>query len=278
MIARTRTKRPLQVTPETSLRVHHRLSLSGRAVFHILFGAAVFCRPSWRITRMRPRAKAPPATRPSKEVATWQTQEWPPGRCAELRARRTLASRRALLFTYFSQLPRPVLIAGRAFPSHRARPSLTPAPRAFADPLRSLNRLSVARGPGRCGARDPWCSGHRLGAGALDALGRHGGYAGSDRDRGGHPPSHPGQGGPPGGRGGQPGRDSTLLLVVQHGPDSLTFPVRVAPLVMRLDWPYLIGVTLLATLFFARGRVGRVEGLLLVGLYGAYIVLHVALR
>ncbi len=29
--------------------------------------------------------------------------------------------------------------------------------------------------------------------------------------------------------------------------------------------------------FFARGRVGRTEGLLLVGLYGAYIVVHVAL-
>src|SRR5215218_8703091 len=41
-------------------------------------------------------------------------QNWAPGSCADPRARRTLASRRALLFTYFSQVPRPVLIAGRA--------------------------------------------------------------------------------------------------------------------------------------------------------------------
>jgi Ca2+/Na+ antiporter len=41
---------------------------------------------------------------------------------------------------------------------------------------------------------------------------------------------------------------------------------------------FFIGATWLATLFFARGRVGRAEGLLLVGLYSAYIVLHVALR
>jgi cation:H+ antiporter len=72
----------------------------------------------------------------------------------------------------------------------------------------------------------------------------------------------------------------TLLyfLWFNMGLIALIFPVRVAPLVMRLDWPYLIGVTWLATLFFARGQVGRAEGLFLVGLYGAYIVLHVALR
>jgi cation:H+ antiporter len=72
----------------------------------------------------------------------------------------------------------------------------------------------------------------------------------------------------------------TLLyfLWFNMGLISLIFPVSVQPLVVRLDWPYLIGVTWLATLFFARGRVGRAEGLLLVGLYGAYIVLHIALR
>ena len=64
----------------------------------------------------------------------------------------------------------------------------------------------------------------------------------------------------------------TLLyfLWFNLGLIALIFPVRVAPLVVRLDWPYLIGVTWLATLFFARGQVGRAEGLLLVGLYGAY--------
>jgi Ca2+/H+ antiporter len=46
--------------------------------------------------------------------------------------------------------------------------------------------------------------------------------------------------------------------------------------VVRLDWPYLVGVTWLATLFFARGRVGRAEGALLVALYLVYVVLHIA--
>jgi hypothetical protein len=55
--ARVRSKRPLQVISETSLCAHHRLLLVGRAVFHILFGAAVFRRSSWHITRVRPRAR-----------------------------------------------------------------------------------------------------------------------------------------------------------------------------------------------------------------------------
>ncbi len=69
----------------------------------------------------------------------------------------------------------------------------------------------------------------------------------------------------------------TLLyfLWFNMGLIALIFPVRADPLVLRLDWPYLIGVTWLATLFFALGRVGRAEGLLLVALYGVYVVLHV---
>jgi cation:H+ antiporter len=71
----------------------------------------------------------------------------------------------------------------------------------------------------------------------------------------------------------------TLLyfLWFNLGLISLIFPVRADPLVVRFDWPYLIGVTWLATLLFARGRVGRPEGLLLVALYGVYIALHLAL-
>jgi Ca2+/Na+ antiporter len=57
---------------------------------------------------------------------------------------------------------------------------------------------------------------------------------------------------------------------------SLLLPVRADPLVVRLDWPYLVGVTWLATLFFARGRVGRPEGALLVVLYAVYVALHIA--
>jgi cation:H+ antiporter len=66
------------------------------------------------------------------------------------------------------------------------------------------------------------------------------------------------------------------FLWFNMGLISLLLPVRTDPLVVRLDWPYLLGVTWLATLFFARGRVGRPEGALLVALYAAYVVLHVA--
>jgi Ca2+/Na+ antiporter len=59
---------------------------------------------------------------------------------------------------------------------------------------------------------------------------------------------------------------------------SLLLPVRADSLVVGLAWPYLVGVTWLATLFFARGRVGRLEGALLVVLYGVYVVLHTVLR
>jgi hypothetical protein len=80
------------------------------------------------------------SARPSKEVATWQSQEWPPGRCAAPRARRTVAPRRTLLFTYFSQVPRPVHIAGRA-PSH-------PPGAAFAWSSRKMCRSADAPGSG----------------------------------------------------------------------------------------------------------------------------------
>lgn len=70
----------------------------------------------------------------------------------------------------------------------------------------------------------------------------------------------------------------TLLyfLWFNLGLIALIFPVRADPLVVRLDWPYLVGVTWLATLFFARGRVGRAEGLALIALYAAYVALHAA--
>jgi Ca2+/Na+ antiporter len=68
----------------------------------------------------------------------------------------------------------------------------------------------------------------------------------------------------------------TLLyfLWFNMGLISLLLPVRADPLVVRLDWPYLVGVTWLATMFFARGRVGRLEGALLVALYVFYVFLH----
>jgi cation:H+ antiporter len=70
----------------------------------------------------------------------------------------------------------------------------------------------------------------------------------------------------------------TLLyfLWFNMGLISLLLPVRADSLVVRLEWPYLVGVTWLATLFFARGRVGRPEGALLVALNVVYVTLHVS--
>ncbi len=72
----------------------------------------------------------------------------------------------------------------------------------------------------------------------------------------------------------------TLLyfLLFNFGLIALLTPVHVDPLVRELDWPFLIGITWLATVFLWRGRVGRGAGLLLIIAYAAYIVLHVVLR
>jgi cation:H+ antiporter len=71
----------------------------------------------------------------------------------------------------------------------------------------------------------------------------------------------------------------TLLyfLWFNLGLIALILPVRVDPQVRVFDWPYLIAVTWLATLFFARGRVGRIEGCLLVAVYDVYVALRAAL-
>ncbi len=58
----------------------------------------------------------------------------------------------------------------------------------------------------------------------------------------------------------------------------LITPVEVAPLVRNLDWPFLVGVTWLATIFLWRGRVGRGAGGLLLASYVVYIILHVIFR
>jgi cation:H+ antiporter len=58
---------------------------------------------------------------------------------------------------------------------------------------------------------------------------------------------------------------------------ALLAPVRIPPLTRTLDWPFLVGTTWLATAFLARGRVGRVEGLILLLAYVAYVALHVVL-
>jgi Ca2+/Na+ antiporter len=50
--------------------------------------------------------------------------------------------------------------------------------------------------------------------------------------------------------------------------------VRVDPQVISFDWPFLIALTWLATLFFARGRVGRIEGAVLLSAYALYATLR----
>lgn len=68
----------------------------------------------------------------------------------------------------------------------------------------------------------------------------------------------------------------TLLYFVLFnlGLIALLTPVRVDPQVLRLDWPFLIGATWLATLFLIRGRVGRLAGVVLLAAYALYVVLH----
>jgi cation:H+ antiporter len=70
----------------------------------------------------------------------------------------------------------------------------------------------------------------------------------------------------------------TLLYFVLFnlGLIALLTPVDVDPMVRRLDWPVLVGVlTWLAMAFLARGRLGRVEGVVLLGVYGLYVAAHV---
>jgi cation:H+ antiporter len=71
----------------------------------------------------------------------------------------------------------------------------------------------------------------------------------------------------------------TLLYFVLFnlGFIALLTPVRVDPLVLRLDWPLLILVTWIATAFLWRRRVGRVAGVLLLLAYIIYVVLHALL-
>jgi cation:H+ antiporter len=68
----------------------------------------------------------------------------------------------------------------------------------------------------------------------------------------------------------------TLLyfLLFNLGVIALVAPIAVEPTVLTRDWPYLVAVTWLATFFVARGRVGRLEGGLLLAAYAGYVVLH----
>jgi cation:H+ antiporter len=65
------------------------------------------------------------------------------------------------------------------------------------------------------------------------------------------------------------------FVLFNLGLIALFTPVEVDPLVRSLDWPALIAVTLLTTMFLARGRIGRAEGSALLAAYGLYIAAHV---
>lgn len=72
----------------------------------------------------------------------------------------------------------------------------------------------------------------------------------------------------------------TLLYFVlfNFGIVALVTPIKIAPIVRNLDWPFLIAVTWLATFFLWRGRVGRGAGGLLLAAYVCYLVLHIIFR
>ncbi len=59
---------------------------------------------------------------------------------------------------------------------------------------------------------------------------------------------------------------------------ALLTPVSVSDRVRLVDWPFLVGAALLAAVFLLRGRVGRLEGLVLVTFGVGYAVLHSLLR
>lgn len=72
----------------------------------------------------------------------------------------------------------------------------------------------------------------------------------------------------------------TLLYFVLFnlGLIALAAPVHVPSTTRTLDWPFLVASTWLATVFLWRGGVNRVQGAVLLALYGVYVGAHVVLR
>jgi cation:H+ antiporter len=72
----------------------------------------------------------------------------------------------------------------------------------------------------------------------------------------------------------------TLLYFVlcNLGLIALATPVPVPHHVLVLDWPFLIGVTWLATAFLSRGHVTRTQGVILLVLYAGYVTTHILIR
>lgn len=68
----------------------------------------------------------------------------------------------------------------------------------------------------------------------------------------------------------------TLLYFVLFNLGVITViaPVRVDASTRWFDWPFLVASTWLAVGFLARGRVGRVEGGVLLAMYATYVAVH----
>jgi cation:H+ antiporter len=66
----------------------------------------------------------------------------------------------------------------------------------------------------------------------------------------------------------------TMLYFVLFnlGLIAVAVPVPVPHRVVTLDWPFLIGATWLATTFLWRGRLTRIQGVVLLAVYSSYIV------
>ncbi|MBJ7608919.1 MAG: hypothetical protein JF887_05750 [Candidatus Dormibacteraeota bacterium] len=68
------------------------------------------------------------------------------------------------------------------------------------------------------------------------------------------------------------------FLLFNLGLIALLTPVPVPRLTRLLDWPALVVACAVAATFLARGRLGRVEGGVLVGLGVGYVIAHLMLR
>lgn len=68
------------------------------------------------------------------------------------------------------------------------------------------------------------------------------------------------------------------FVLCNLGLIAVTAPVQVSALTRTLDWPFLVVSTWLATLFFWRGGVSRLQGGFLVLLYVGYVLFHILLR
>ena len=67
------------------------------------------------------------------------------------------------------------------------------------------------------------------------------------------------------------------FVLFNLGLIALVAPVAVPARVITLDWPFLIAVTWLATIYLWRGRVTRWQAALLLAAYAGYITAHILL-